>query len=103
MLAMPYDNWKSWNNVARELYRYGLNPSSAFVFQKFSISEPIRMNLRISLRIRTMIGLFIYAAQTGARKFAETFKEIPAIQKPNTFTIDDAIAKMSEAGGGGSH
>lgn len=36
-------------------------------------------------------------------KFAETFKEFPSIQKPNTFTIDDAIAKMSEAGGGGSH
>ena len=35
-------------------------------------------------------------------KFAETFKEFPAVQKPNTFTIDDAIAKMSEAGGGAS-
>jgi arylsulfatase len=34
-------------------------------------------------------------------KFAETFKEFPAIQKPNTFTIGDAIAKMSEAAGGG--
>ncbi len=33
-------------------------------------------------------------------KFAETFKEFPSIQKPNTFTIDDAIPKMSEAGGG---
>ena len=52
---------------------------------------------------------FMYAAQ-AARKFAETF-EFPAIQKPNTFTIDDAIAKTSqraiashtEAGGGGSH
>jgi arylsulfatase len=40
---------------------------------------------------------FIYAAQAAAAKFAETFKEFPAIQKPNTFTIDDAMAKMSEA------
>ena len=32
-------------------------------------------------------------------KFAETFKEFPAVQKPNTFTVDDAIAKMSEAAG----
>jgi len=38
---------------------------------------------------------FIYLAQAAAKRFAETFKEFPAIQKPNTFTIDDAIAKMS--------
>ena len=42
---------------------------------------------------------FIYAAQTGAAKFAETFKDFPPVQKPNTFTIDDALAKMSEAAG----
>jgi arylsulfatase len=36
-----------------------------------------------------------------AMKFSETFKEFPPIQKPNSFTIDDAIAKMSEAQGGG--
>jgi hypothetical protein len=40
---------------------------------------------------------FIYAAQAGARKFAETFKEFPAVQKPNTFTIDDAIALRKQA------
>ena len=34
-------------------------------------------------------------------KFAETFKEFPAVQRPNTFTVDDALAKMSEAAGGG--
>jgi hypothetical protein len=42
----------------------------------------------------------IYAAQAITGKFAETFKGFPAIQKPNTFTIDDALAKMSEAAGG---
>jgi arylsulfatase A-like enzyme len=42
---------------------------------------------------------FIYVAQAAAGKFAETFKEFPAIQKPNSFTIDDAMAKMSEAAG----
>jgi arylsulfatase A-like enzyme len=40
---------------------------------------------------------FIYVAQAGAAKFAETFKEFPPVQKPNTFTIDDAMAKMTEA------
>jgi hypothetical protein len=44
---------------------------------------------------------FIYAAQAAAAKFAETFKEFPAIQKPNTFTVDEALAKMSEAAGCG--
>ncbi|HYJ99363.1 MAG TPA: arylsulfatase, partial [Burkholderiaceae bacterium] len=40
---------------------------------------------------------FIYAAQLGAAKFAETFKDFPPVQKPNTFTVDEALAKMSEA------
>ena len=40
---------------------------------------------------------FIYLAQYSAGKFAETFKEFPAIQKPNSFTVDDAMGKMSEA------
>jgi arylsulfatase A-like enzyme len=44
---------------------------------------------------------FVLAAQTAAAKFAATFKEFPAIQRPNSFTIDDAMAKMSEGGGGG--
>ncbi|MFL5025392.1 MAG: arylsulfatase, partial [Microvirga sp.] len=40
---------------------------------------------------------FIYVAQAGAAKFAETFKDFPPVQKPNTFTIDDAMAKMTAA------
>ena len=46
-------------------------------------------------------GYFILLAQAAAAKFPDTFKDFPAIQKPNTFTIDDAIVKMSDAGGGG--
>jgi arylsulfatase len=42
----------------------------------------------------------IYAVQAVAGKFAETFKQFPAIQKPNSFTVDDALSKMSEMGGG---
>jgi arylsulfatase len=42
-------------------------------------------------------GYFILVAQVAAAKFAETFKEFPSIQRPNSFTIDDAMAKMSEA------
>jgi arylsulfatase len=46
---------------------------------------------------------FIYVAQAAAAKFAETFKDFPAVQHPNSFTIDDAMAKMSEAASGAGH
>jgi arylsulfatase len=44
----------------------------------------------------------IYAAQVGAAKFVETFKDFPPIQKPGSFTIDDAISKMRDAHAGAS-
>ena len=43
----------------------------------------------------------LYGAFIVADKFAATFKEFPIIQKPNTFTIDDALAMMKEASTGG--
>jgi arylsulfatase A-like enzyme len=43
---------------------------------------------------------FIYAAQFAAAKFADTFKDFPAVQRPNSFTIDEAMAKMSEVTSG---
>src|SRR5262245_61502307 len=48
-------------------------------------------------------GYLVMAAQTIAGKFAETFKEFPAIQRPNTFTIDDALRAMTDAAGGQGH
>ena len=45
---------------------------------------------------------FIYAAQTGAAKFAETFKDFPPVQHPGSFTIDQAMAKMAGAAAGSS-
>jgi arylsulfatase A-like enzyme len=41
-----------------------------------------------------------YAAQAITGKFLTTFKDFPAVQKPNTFTIDQAMEKMSEAASG---
>ncbi len=43
----------------------------------------------------------VFAANVVTAKWAATFKEFPPIQKPNSFTIDDAIGKMAEAGSGG--
>jgi arylsulfatase len=45
----------------------------------------------------------IYAAQAIAAQFADTFREFPSRQKPASFTIDDALAKMSDAAGGAGH
>jgi arylsulfatase len=45
---------------------------------------------------------FIYAAQVAAAKFVETFKDFPPVQRPNTFTVDDAMHKMAEAASGSS-
>jgi arylsulfatase A-like enzyme len=44
----------------------------------------------------------LYGAWSVADQFAATFKDFPPIQKPNTFTIDDAVAKMAEAAAGGA-
>jgi arylsulfatase len=44
-------------------------------------------------------GMFGMLAQPVAAKFAETFKEFPPTQRPNSFTIDDAMEVMASAGG----
>jgi len=45
---------------------------------------------------------FILSAQAVATEFVATFKDFPIIQKPNSFTIDDAIAKLSAGASGSS-
>jgi arylsulfatase len=45
---------------------------------------------------------FIYGAQAAMAKFVDTFKEFGAIQRPNTFTVDDALRKLSESMAGAS-
>src|SRR6476661_8173113 len=39
---------------------------------------------------------FLYADQTAAGMFAATFKDFPPVQRPGSFTIDDALSKMTE-------
>jgi len=106
MLAMRYDNWKI---VFMEQRSKGTLQVWAEPFTRLRV--PKLFNLRTDPYEFADItsntywdwvihnDYFIFAAQRLAGKFAETFKEFPVIQKPNTFTIDDAIAKMSEATG----
>ena len=42
----------------------------------------------------------VYPALAIAGKWAQTFKDFPPIQKPNTFTLDDALKALSNASGG---
>lgn len=43
----------------------------------------------------------LFAAWAIMDKWASTFKEFPAVQKPNTFTIDDALKMLTESANGG--
>jgi arylsulfatase len=45
-------------------------------------------------------AFIIQASQAVFGRWAETFKAFPPIQKPNSFTIDDAIEKMQAVGSG---
>jgi arylsulfatase len=48
-------------------------------------------------------GILSLISSTIVGKFLETFKDFPPVQKPNTFTIDQAMAKMEEAASGANH
>jgi hypothetical protein len=42
----------------------------------------------------------LYGAQAAAGQWAATFKDFPPIQKPNTFTLDQALSAMRETAAG---
>jgi hypothetical protein len=42
----------------------------------------------------------VYGAMAIANMWAETFKDFPPVQKPNSFTIDDALKMLSSAATG---
>jgi arylsulfatase len=106
VLAMRYDNWKI---VFMEQRLKGTMGVWAEPFVRLRL--PKIYNLRTDPYEFADVtsnsywdwvahnAYFIFVAQTIAAKFAETFEEFPAVQKPNTFTIEDAMSKMSETSG----
>ena len=62
-----------------------------------------RHHLEHLLRLVPPPRLYHLCGAAVAAKFAETFKDFPPVQKPNTFTIDDAIKAMADTVGGGGH
>jgi arylsulfatase A-like enzyme len=107
MLGIRYDNWKI---VFMEQRAQGTLQLWGEPFARLRL--PKIFNLRTDPYERADItsntywdwlfhnAYFIYAAQTAAARFVETFKEFPRMQKPGSFTVDDALAKMGEAVGG---
>ncbi len=110
VLGIRYDNWKM---VFMEQRCHGTLQVWAEPFTRLRI--PKLFNLRTDPYEFADVtsntywewymrhAYFIMLAQAAAGKFAETFKDFPAIQKPNTFTIDDAMTKMSDMASSGSH
>ena len=107
VLGLRYDNWKV---VFMEQRCHGTLQVWAEPFTKLRL--PKLFNLRTDpyefadVTSNTYYEWFLYhdyilfGAFLVADKWAQTFKEFPPIQKPNTFTIDHALAMISEAGTG---
>jgi arylsulfatase A-like enzyme len=108
IIALRYDNWKI---VFMEQRCHGTLQVWAEPFTRLRL--PKMYNLRTDpyefadVTSNTYYewiirhAYMIYAAQTIAGQFAATFKDFPSIQKPNSFTIDDAIKAMHSAAAGG--
>jgi arylsulfatase A-like enzyme len=108
VVALRFDNWKI---VFMEQRCHGTMQVWAEPFTPLRL--PKIFNLRTDPFERADItsntyydwiihhGYMIYAAQLIAGQFAATFIDFPPRQKAASFTIDDALAKMSDAAGSG--
>jgi arylsulfatase A-like enzyme len=109
ILAMRYDNWKL---VFLEQRCQGTMQVWAEPFTRLRMpklfnlrTDPYEFADQTSNTYYDWFlhnAYFIYAAQAGAAKFVETFKDFPPVQRPGSFTIDDAMSKMADAGAGAS-
>ncbi|MGH7467653.1 MAG: arylsulfatase [Longimicrobiales bacterium] len=104
MLALRFDNWKIvfMEQRAKGTLELWAEPFTPLRLPKF-------FNLRTDpfefadVTSNTYWDWYLhhvyvmYVAQAAAGKFADTFKEFPPVQRPNTFTVDQALEKMKEA------
>ena len=110
VLALRYDNWKV---VFMEQRCRGTMQVWAEPFTRLRL--PKIYNLRTDpyefadVTSNAYYDWFIhhayilYGAFAIADKFAATFKEFPPVQRPNSFTIDDALRMMADTSGGAGH
>ncbi len=107
LVALRYDNWKV---VFMEQRCPGTMQVWAEPFTALRL--PKMFNLRTDPLERADItsntywdwlinhAYLVFAAQEIAQGFVKTFKDFPPRQKPASFTIEDALTKMSELAGG---
>ena len=110
ILGIRYDNWKV---VFMEQRLPGTMAVWAEPFVRLRLPKVFNLRTDPFERADTTSNSYyqwflyhayiLYGAYTIADRFAATFKDFPPVQKPNTFTIDDALSKMAEAAAGGSN
>ena len=108
VLGLRYDNWKV---VFMEQRAQGTLQIWAEPFTRLRVPKIFNLRTdpyeRADQTSNTYYQWLIehlpvmYGAQALGAQWAATFKDFPAIQKPNTFTLDQALAMMHEAAAGG--
>ncbi|MDM0034714.1 arylsulfatase [Variovorax sp. J22P271] len=109
ILGLRYDNWKV---VFMEQRLPGTMAVWAEPFVRLRLPKLFNLRTDPFERADTTSNSYyewflyhayiLYGAYAIADQFAATFKDFPPVQKPNTFTIDDALSKMAEASAGGA-
>jgi arylsulfatase A-like enzyme len=107
VVALRYDNWKIvfMEQRCQGTLQIWAEPFTALRLPKlFNLrTDPYE---RADITSNTYYDWFIhhdyiiFAAQYIAAQFAQTFKDFPPRQKAASFTIDDALSKMTEAASG---
>ncbi len=107
MVAMRYDNWKCvfLEQRCEGTLRIWAEPFTVLrmpLFYNLRTDPFERANVTSNSYYDWLIdhAFILYAAQGFAAQFAETLVAFPPSQKAASFTIDQAMAKMSAAGGG---
>ena len=110
LVALRYDNWKCVFMEQRKRGTLGVwsEPFTALRVPKlFNLrTDPFE---RADITSNTYYDWFlnhvyiVLAAQVIVARFLETFKEFPPRQKSASFTIDQAMERMTAAAAGGEH
>jgi arylsulfatase A-like enzyme len=108
ILAIRYDNWKVvfMEQRCKGTLQVWAEPFTALRLPKvYNLrTDPYEFaDITSNSYYEWMLyhAYILYGAYGIADQFAATFKDFPPVQKPNTFTIDDALAKMAQASAGG--
>jgi len=107
VLGLRYDNWKM---AFMEQRCHGTLQIWAEPFTRLRIPKMFNLRTDPYERAEQTSNTYwewyihhiylLYGAQAAAAQWAATFKDFPPVQKPNTFTLDDALRMMHETASG---